>query len=58
MTQSTYICDLLHKTHMAESHSISSPWSLIANYLDMVLIFFMIQLYTDQWLVLIICYSY
>ena len=25
MTQSKYICDLLHKTHMAEAHSISSP---------------------------------
>jgi len=25
MTQSKYIRDLLHKTHMAEAHSISSP---------------------------------
>ena len=25
MTQSKYICDLLHKTHMAEAHFISSP---------------------------------
>jgi len=25
MAQSKYICDLLHKTHMVETHSISSP---------------------------------
>ena len=25
MTQSKYVCDLLHKTQMAEAHSISSP---------------------------------
>jgi len=42
MTQTKYIHDLLHKTHMAEAHSILLPWSLIASYLDMVLISFMI----------------
>ena len=50
MTQSKYIRDLLHKTHMAEAYSISSP--IIASCPGLVLICFMTQLSTDQWWVL------
>jgi len=35
--QSKYIRDLLHKTHLVEAHTISTPiWFLIANDLNMV----------------------
>ena len=49
MTQSKYIRDLLHKTHM-EEHIISPlPWSLIVNCPSLVLVYFKIQLHIDQW---------
>ena len=44
MTQSKYIRDLLHKTHMAEAHSISSPMVSNCKLSNMVLMFFMILL--------------
>ena len=48
MTQSKYVRDLLHKTQMAEAHSISSPMVTNCKLSKHGLIYFMIQHSIDQ----------
>jgi len=52
MTQSKYIWDLLHNTHMVEAHSISSPMVSNCKLSSLGLIYFQTLLYIAQWQVL------